>query len=80
MVCIHIGNSSGHIEQTQSRFPKCLWMFETERNAYRIGIINIIDSLFNPDVDKAIDTGYTTSTDCNTNYGIILLMMSFITH
>ena len=45
MVCIHIGNSSGHIEQTQSRFPKCLWMFETERNAYRIGIINIIDSL-----------------------------------
>ena len=24
--CIHIGNSSGHIGQTHSRFPKCLWM------------------------------------------------------
>ena len=30
MVCIHIGNSSGHIWQTHSRFPKCLWMLDTQ--------------------------------------------------
>ena len=30
-------------------------------------------------VDKTMDTGYTTSTDCNTNYRIILLMMLSIT-
>ena len=29
-------------------------------------------------VDKTIDTGYTTITDCNTNYRIIILMMLFI--
>ena len=28
---------------------------------------------------KIIYTGYTTSTDCNTNYRIILLIMLFIT-
>ena len=28
--CIDIGNSSGHIGQTHSRFPKYLWMFDTE--------------------------------------------------
>ena len=27
---IHIGNNSGHIEQTHSRFPKCLCMFDTQ--------------------------------------------------
>ena len=42
-VCIHIGNSSGRIGQTNSRFPKCLWMFDTERNAHQIGIL---DNLF----------------------------------
>ena len=29
-VSIHIGNNSGHIEQTHLQFPKCLWMFDTE--------------------------------------------------
>ena len=29
-VCMHIENSSEHIEQSHSRFPKCLWMFDTE--------------------------------------------------
>ena len=29
--------------------------------------------------DKTIDNGHTTSTDCNTNYRIILLIMLFIT-
>ena len=29
-VCINIGNSSAHIGQTHSQFPKCLWMFDTE--------------------------------------------------
>ena len=28
-------------------------------------------------VDKTIDTGHTTSTDCNTKYKVILLMMLF---
>ena len=27
---IHIGNNSGRIEQTHLRFPKCLWMFDTQ--------------------------------------------------
>ena len=30
-------------------------------------------------VDKTIGTGHTDSTDCNTKYKIILLMMLFIT-
>ena len=30
LVCIHIGNNSGYIEQTHLRFPKCLWIYETE--------------------------------------------------
>ena len=34
-VCIHIGNNSGHIEQTHLRFPKYLWMFETQWNAHQ---------------------------------------------
>ena len=43
-VCIHIGNSSGLIGKTQSWFLKCLWMFDTEWNAYRIGILyNLFD-------------------------------------
>ena len=44
-VHIHIGfgNNSGHIEQTHLRFPKCLWMFDTELNAHQIGIL---DNLF----------------------------------
>ena len=29
-LCIDIGNSSGHIGQTHSRFPKYLWMLDTE--------------------------------------------------
>ena len=28
--CIHIENSSGHTGEAHSRFPKCLWMFDTE--------------------------------------------------
>ena len=42
-VCIDIGNSSGHIGQTHSRFPKYLWMFDTECNAHQI---DILDNLF----------------------------------
>ena len=38
----------------------------------------IICKCLNCAVDKTIDTGHTTSTDCNTNYRIILLML-FIT-
>ena len=30
-------------------------------------------------VDKIVDTGHATSTDCNTNYRAILLMMLSIT-
>ena len=29
-VCIDTGNSSGHTGPTNSRFPKYLWMFDTE--------------------------------------------------
>ena len=29
-VWIPIGNNSDHIEKTQLRFPKCLWMYETK--------------------------------------------------
>ena len=43
-VCINIGVSSGHIEQSHSRFPKYLWMFDTEWKAHQIGIP---DNLFN---------------------------------
>ena len=42
-VCIHIGNSSGHIGQTHSRFQKHLLMFKTEWNAHEI---DILDNLF----------------------------------
>ena len=34
---INIGNSSG---QTHSRFPKYLWMFDTEWNAHQIDILD----------------------------------------
>ena len=43
-LCIDIGNSSGHIGQTYSRFPKYLWMFDTEWNPHQI---DILDNLFN---------------------------------
>ena len=43
-VCIDIGNSSGHIRQTHSRFPKYLWIFDTEWKAHQI---DILDNLFN---------------------------------
>ena len=43
-LCIDIGNSSGHIGQTHSRFPKYLWMFDTEWKAHQI---DILDNLFN---------------------------------
>ena len=43
-VCIHTGNSSGYIGQTHSRFPKYLWMFDTESNPQQT---DILDNLFN---------------------------------
>ena len=42
-VCIHVGNNSGHIEQTHLQFPKRLWMFDTELNAHQT---DIFDNLF----------------------------------
>ena len=43
LVCIHIGNSSGHIGQTHSRFPKYLRMSDTNCNSHQI---DILDNLF----------------------------------
>ena len=40
---IHIGNSSGDIEQTHSRFVKCPRIFGTKLNGHQIGIL---DNLF----------------------------------
>ena len=43
-VCIHVGNSSGHIGQTHSQIPKGLQMFDTEWNAHWIAILdNLLD-------------------------------------
>ena len=42
-VCIQIGNSSGHIGQTHSRFPKYLRMSDTNCNSHQI---DILDNLF----------------------------------
>ena len=42
-------------------------------------IFVVLYKYLNHAADKVIDTGSTTSTDCNTNYEIILLMMLFIT-
>ena len=39
-IFIHIRNSFGYIGQTHSRFPKCLWMFDTEWNAHQIDILD----------------------------------------
>ena len=39
-VCAHIGNSSKHIGQTHPRFPKYLWMFDTECNVHQIDIFD----------------------------------------
>ena len=41
-------------------------------------IFVVLYKYLNCAVDKTIDTGHTTSTDCNTNYRIILLL--FITY
>ena len=41
--CIHIGNNSGHTEQTHLQFLKFLWMYDTELDAHQIGIL---DNLF----------------------------------
>ena len=49
-VCIDIGNSSVHIRQTHSWFPKYLWIFDTEWKAQQI---DILDNLFN---DNLINT------------------------
>ena len=43
-VCIDIGNNSGHIEQTHSRFSKYMWMSDTEWKAHQI---DILDNLLN---------------------------------
>ena len=43
-LCIDIVNSSGHAGQTHSRFPKCMWIFDTEGNAHQI---DILGNLFN---------------------------------
>ena len=40
-------------------------------------IIVVLYKYLNCGVDKTIDTGHTTSTDRNTNYRIILIMMLF---
>ena len=36
----------------------------------------IPDKYLNCVVDKTIDTGHTASTNCTTNYGIILLLLT----
>ena len=41
-------------------------------------IFVVVYKYVNCAVDKATDTGYTSSTDCNTNYRTMLLMF-FIT-
>ena len=46
-VCIDIGNSSEHIGQNHSRFPKYLWMFDTEWNPHQIEIYWINNNLTN---------------------------------
>ena len=42
-------------------------------------IFLVLHNDLNCAVDKTIDTGHTTTTDCNINYRIILLMVLFIT-
>ena len=42
-------------------------------------IFVVLYKYLNCAVDKAIEPGHAISTDCNTNYWIILLMMLFIT-
>ena len=40
----HIGNSSRYIGQTRSRFPKYLWMFDTECNVHQTDMLdNLLD-------------------------------------
>ena len=33
-VCVHIGKSFGNIGRTHLLFPKCLWLFDTEKNVH----------------------------------------------
>ena len=42
-------------------------------------IFVVLNKYLNCTVDKTIDTGHTASTDCNTYYKIVVLMMLFIT-
>ena len=42
-------------------------------------IFVVLYKYLNCAVDKTIDTGHTTSTDCITNYRITLLVISIIT-
>ena len=42
-------------------------------------IFVVLYKYLNCAVNKTIDTGHTTSIDCNTNYVILLLMTLFIT-
>ena len=39
-VCIHIGNDSGHTEETHARFSKYLRLLDTECNAQQIDILD----------------------------------------
>ena len=55
-VCIHIGNNSGHVGQTHSRFPKCLWMFPE----MHIKLASLIISLTNDNLSIIICTVYST--------------------
>ena len=43
-LCIDIGKSSGHIGQTHLRFPKYLWMFDTEWNAHQTDILDNVSN------------------------------------
>ena len=66
-LCIDIGNSSGHIGQTHSRFRKYLWMFDTEWNAHQIDILdnfsineNLTNTSLTPSPEGKIGTVYST--------------------
>ena len=64
-VCIDIGNSSGHIGQTHSRFPKYLWMFAL--NEMHIKLTSLIICLIN---DNLINTSSTPPPEGKKQYCI----------
>ena len=76
---IHIGNNSGHIEQTHLRFPKCLWVFGTKMLTKLASLIicSINGNLTNTSSYLHLKQKKSSKTVCSTFNDFVYLNRNF---